>query len=321
MLAKRRLAPLVLVVLLGHSTVQGAGRPLPPLKEAARDDVLLISNSGFEEPGSKAWRFSDWPPRPKTGARAAPESILYSQDIVHSGKHSVCIDHTTVGPDRILLVQQGVKAEDLKPHDGGKLRLSLWVWVARGPAVYGGSLGMRQWGERGRPPFGGCRMRFAGRRGEWTHCSKEFPFRFGDTRRADITVGLRATPDQAGSPVCYVDDVKLEALSEPALVVESLGGQTLSKPDTRLPLRVRVAPSTWGEGLKHLRCDVTSPAGTESYAHANSVLDASVSTVEVSVPALSDDSYAIRAALGAKPNERTHETLIPIRLASGPFVR
>ena len=292
-----------------------------PLVEEPGQDVMLLRDSGFEDGNAKAWRFSDWPPRPKTRDRPSPQSIFYSQDVVHSGKWSVCLDHTTVGPDRILGVRQLLSREALAPYDGRRVRLSAWMWVARGPEVYTGAFGMRQWGQRGAPPFGGARLRLTGRRGEWSQCSREFTLHLGDTQRADVNVWLRATPGQDDSPVCYVDDVRLEVLAERALGVDLLSGQTLTLPDTALPLRVTVAAEAWGQGMRCLRWDVTAPDGRHSHRSGRLRLAGPVSVVEALAPGLPEGRYAVRAALGGTDDERRHEVLLPFRLAAGPFAR
>ncbi len=294
---------------------------LPPLAAQPNQDILLVRDSSFEDAAAKAWRFADWPPRPKTGAKPRPESIFYSTNIVHSGKQSVCFDHTTVGPDRVLIAQQKLKAEPLRPYDGRRMRLSAWVWVARGPRVYGGRLTMRQWGKRGAPPIAAHTLRLLGRRGEWTYSSQEFTFHMGNTQRADVGVGFKATPSQADSPVLYVDDVKLEALAEPAIQAELLAGRVVPTTDKRLPLRVHVADKVWPRGLRDLRWDITSPDGRSSYRHAATQLAAALCVVEVELPKLAPGQYAVRLALGSAPNRREHETLLPFQLAAGPFAR
>jgi len=309
------------LVYAGLLAAQNAPMPLPPVKKVTAKNKSLARDPSFEHPKSRAWRFSDWPPRPKTRDRPAPESIFYSQDVVHSGRWSICFDHTTVGPDRTLGVRQVLKPEVLAPFDGQRMRLSAWVWVARGPSVYSGRLTLRQWGHRGAPPISATTVRICGRRGVWTYNSREFTFRFGQTQRADVNVWFRSTPNPKDAPVCFLDDVNLEVLSDPAFAAESLGGQTVFKPDNRLPLRLKVSSGVWAQGIHNVRWDVTSLDGRISYAHASALLTTPISIVEAHLPALPDGPYAVRVALGTKPNERNYEVLIPFRLASGPFLR
>ena len=316
-----RIRAICFVTLLGLGAVLQAAEPLPPLRQAPPKDVNLLRNSGFEDPQSKAWRFSDWPPRPKTRDRLIARSVFYAQDVIHSGAWAVGFDHTTVGADRTLSARQMVAAETLAAYDGRRMRLSGWIWVAQGPSVYRGTLGMRQWGKRGAPPFGGCRIYLTGKRGEWTYCKREFTFRLGNTKRADVNLWLGSLPDTSNAPVCYVDDVRLEVLAAPELAVELLAGKTLFAPDRKLPLRVTIADSAWQKGMRCLRWDVTSPDGLQTHAHRETALGSPLSIVEAQVPALAEGDYALRLALASQPHGRDHETLVSFRIAKGPFAR
>jgi len=310
-----------LACLLPCALSLAAGAALPPLAASSSEDVMLVRDPSFEDAKAKAWRFSDWPPRPKTRATPKPESIFFSTDIVQSGKQSICLDHTTVGPDRIFLAQQKLKAEALRPYDGRRLRMSAWVWGARGPRVYGGTLTIRLWGKRGAPPIGHKTLRVLCRRGHWTHSSQEFTLHMGKTQRADIGIGFKATPDQADSPVLYVDDIKLEVLADPEVSAELLSGRVVTTADKRVPLRVTIADKTWAKGLRHVRWDVTTADGRSSFGNGTTRVTAKLAVVEAELPELAPGSYAIRIALGSAPNRRDHETLLPFQLAAGPFAR
>jgi len=178
---------------------------------------------------------------------------------------------------------------------------------------------MRQWGEPGTPPFGGCRVRWTGLRGKWIQAAREFTLRLANTQRGDIKVSIGSPPDKARSPAVYVDDVKLEVLAGPTVAAELLAGTILFSPDTRLPLRVNVTPSAWKMGLRHLRWDVTTPDGLSSHSHGEAVLAQPLSVLEAAAPTLVEGPYAVRMALGRQSGERKHELLLPFRAASGPF--
>lgn len=316
-----RISSVYSMVIVLLCPIARAAEPLPRPRQAPPKDINLLRNSDFEDPHSNAWRFSDWPPRPETSDRLIARSVFYAQEVIHSGTWAVGFDHTTVGPDRTLGARQLLKRDTLARYDGQRLRLSGWIWVARGPSVYRGTLGMRQWGERGTPPFGGTSLHLIGKRGEWTYCEREFTFRVGNTKRADVNLWLGSPPDKANAPVCYVDDVRLDALAAPELRVELLAGKTLFAPDRKLPLRVNVADSAWQKAQRFLRWDVTSPDGLQSHAHREIALQLQGSIVEAYVPALPEGAYAIRVALGSQPHGRDYETLLSFRIAKGPFAR
>lgn len=298
---------------------QNAGARLPPVNLQEPENVDLVDNSGFEDPESKSWRFSDWPPREGTRDQLIAKSVFYSQDVVHTGDWAICFDLTTVGQDRTLLAQQKGSAEVLAPYDGRRMRLSAWLWQARGRAGYQGGLTLRQWGTPGTPPLSHVSVRMPGVQGEWAYCSSEFTLRIGETRRWDVGVGMRQVPDLNDSPVIYVDDVKLEALAEPRVSARLLCGETVFLPDNVLPIKVELADEAWGEGLRSLRWNVTSPDGLTGYDEGDMALNTQSSVVEVTVPELPEGSYAVRLAVGAEPGERDCEVLLPFRRAEGPF--
>ncbi len=300
---------------------QGAALELPALRAEASANIELVANSGFEDPEAKGWYFSDWPPRKDTGAKLIAKSVFYSQDVAHSGKRALCFDLTTVGEDRILLAQQKLSAESLAQYDGRRMRLSAWVWLAQGPPGYQGGLTMRQWGASGTPPLSSVHVRLPATRGQWRQCATEFTLRMGETRRADVGVGMRQVPDLTGSPIIFVDDVKLEALTPPDLSAELLCGRTLFSPDDVLPVKVEVSDEAWQAGLRQLRWNVTSPDGRRSYEQGDVALASKSAVVEVSASGLPEGSYAARLAIGAAPGERRHEVLLTFRRAEGPFGR
>jgi len=298
---------------------QNGGAKLAPLNLQAPENVDLVDNSGFEAPQSKSWRFSDWPPREGTRDQLIAESVFYSQDVVHVGDWALCFDLTTVGQDRVLLAQQKGSAEVLAPYEGRRMRLSAWLWQASGRAGYQGGLTLRQWGAPGTPPLSHVSVRMPAVQGEWAYCSSEFTLRMGETQRWDVGVGMRQVPDLSVSPVVYVDDVKLEALAEPRVSARLLCGETVFLPDNVLPIKVELADDAWGEGLRNLRWNVTSPDGLTGYDQGDLALNTPSSVVEVTVPELAEGGYAVRLAVGAKPGERDCEVLLPFRRAEGPF--
>jgi len=311
----------LLLVLYGPCSAQPKATPLPPLQAAQTEAVDIVANSGFEDAQSKAWRFSDWPPREGTSDRLIAESVLYSDNVVHSGKGALCLDLTTVGEDRILLAQQQLSVDRLAPHDGKRLRMSAWAWLARGPGGYQGVLTLRQWGEPGTPPLSHQTLRVPAIPGEWTQCATEFTLRVGNTRKADIGVGMRQVPDLDASPIVYVDDVRLEVLEQPELSGNLLRGRTVLQPDPAIPVKVLVSDSAWEDGQRRLRWDITSADGSGSYAFGNVALPAPVSVLEAPIPELPEGDYALRLALGPSAGARTHELLLPFRKAEGPYVR
>ena len=306
-------------VLLWAGAVRGQGQELPPLREAPAEPPQLLSNPGFEETPSPAWRFSDWPPRPETGDRPVAKSVYYSDAVAHTGERSLCFDLTTVGSDRILLAQQRFGADILREHDGKRLRLSAWIWVARGQAGCQGTLTLRQWGAPGTPPLSHATVRLPGARGEWTQAATEFVLRLGETRRGDVGVGLRQVPDLRHSPVVHIDDIRLEAVPAPALRAEWLSGRTVMAPDRLVALKVQVAQTAYDDGCRNLRWDLTTEDGLTSTGGGDRELDSPVSLLEVDVSALPVGRRAMRLAIGGRPGERTAEVLLPFRKATGPF--
>ena len=293
---------------------------LPPLCLEQPENIQLIKDGDFETPEDKAWRFSDWPPRKDTGAKLIAKSIYVSEDVVHTGERAVCIDLTTVGADRTLLIQQGYPLEVLKPYDGRRVRLSAWIWVAQGPSGYQGTLSVRQWGERGKPPLGSRRVRLPGARGEWSQGTTEFTLRLGETTRGDITVGAGQVPDLKNSPLLYVDDVRLEVVAAPRLSASLPRGTVVSAPDQTVPVKVSVSEQAFAGGLRHLRWNITTPDGRTGYAEGDVELDSTHRILEIPVPAwLPDGECGLRVALGKTPGGRTTEVLLPFSKASGPF--
>jgi len=311
----------LLVSCIAPSISQNEGGQLPPLALEEPENIQIIENGGFEDPQSGAWRLSDWPPRPETGAKLIAKSIYYSQEVVHSGDWAVCFDLSTVGEDRHLLVQQSFGADRLAPYDGHRVRMSAWVWLASGPPGYQGGLSIRQWGKPGAPPMSSRRVRLPGARGQWTYAETEWTLRLGETTRGDITVGMSQVPDLADAPVVYVDDVKLEVLAGPALSARLLSGRTLLFPDDVLPIKIEVGEAAWNDGQRSLRWNITSPDGLTGYAEGDLAPAAASLVVEVTVPDIPEGRYAVRLALGAEPGERATEVLLPFRRAEGPFAR
>jgi hypothetical protein len=312
------LAILLLACLSAGQAQQAQVTSLPPLQTQSVENAELLVNADCEKPDT-GWRFTDWPPRPDTYDRLIAKSIFYSHDVVHSGQYALCYDLRTVGSERTLAITQTLSRDALAPYDGRRLRLSGWLWLASGPGYYNGTLGMRQWGEPGTPPFGGANMDIGGSRGEWSYVSREFVFHLGETKRADVNVWLRNIPDPTIAPVVFVDDVKLEVLADPPLVVELLAGRVISRPDTRLPLRVKINPASWQEGLRSLRWDVTTPDGRRSWSSAHIALTEPLTLIELPLPGLAEGPFALRVALGKSPGDRNHEVLLPFQMLEGPF--
>ncbi|MFQ6132041.1 MAG: hypothetical protein ACE5R4_08400 [Armatimonadota bacterium] len=300
---------------------QVAGVRLPPMTQGEAQHAQIIANGGFEDPESQAWRFSDWPPRPDTGARLIAKSVFYSRERVHTGDWALCIDLTTVEEDRHLLAQQSFGLEKLAPYDGRRVRMSAWIWVEQGPPGCQGTLSMRQWGPPGAPPIGHASVRLDGTVGEWMQGSTEFTLHVGETTRGDITVGMRQVADPTTAPVVYVDDVRLEAMTEPPLAARLLHGTTLFPPDRVLPIAVVMSEQAWADGLRSLRWNITSPDGLRSHSEGDAQPASRRTALEVPVPALPEGRYAVRLALGVAAGERRHELLLPFRRAEGPFAR
>ena len=291
--------------------------PQPVLEQF--ENIETLTNGGFESSHSKAWRFSDWPPRPDTSDRLIADSIHYSDSVVHSGNGGVCFDLKTVGEDRILLLQQKHSVEKLRPYDGRLVQLSAWIWVAQGPSGFQANLTMRKWGKPGAPPLGSKRLRLPGIRGEWTYAELPFRLRLGETTRWDITVAARQVPDLKNSPIVYVDDVRLDVLAEPRLRAKLLCGSTIFKPDSVLPVRINISEPGLTAGLKHAHWDITTPDGLTTCKSGDVALAATQTTISVPLPPLADGDYAVRVALGARAGERAVEVLVPFKRTGGPF--
>jgi len=208
---------------------------LPPLQPQQVENTQLLANPGFETPDA-GWGLYEWPPREKTSDQLTGHFIYYSQDVVHSGKVALCFDFTKLTPERLLAARQGLKPEALAPYEGRMIRSSAWIWVAKGPATYGGNFGTRQWGEPGTPPLDFHIIPLGGSTGEWIHCSQEFRLKLGSTRSIDFNIWLPNVPDITKAPVVYVDDVSLEVLADPPLAAELLCGKVIAKPDNRVPI-------------------------------------------------------------------------------------
>lgn len=306
-------------MVLRAGAVLAQGETLPPLRPVSAEPAQLLRNPGFEEASSPAWRFSDWPPRPETRDRLVAKSVYYADAVAHTGEGSLCFDLTTVGSDRILLAQQRFGADILEEHDGKRLRLSAWIWVARGPAGCQGTLTLRQWGQPGTPPLSHATARLPGVRGEWTQAATEFVLRMGGTRRADVGVGLRQVPDLRDSPVVHIDDIRLEVVPEPVLRATWLCGRTVTVPDRLVSLKIQVAEKAYADGRRNLRCDLTTRDGLTGKGGSDRELASPVSLLDVDVSALPLGRWAVRVALGSRPGERTAEVLLPFRKAEGPF--
>ncbi len=296
------------------------GAPLPPLTVQRAPAVNLLDDSGFEDADAGVWAFSDWPPRPESGARLIADSVRYTTDQAREGRRALVFDLTTVGADRILIAQQRIAREALAPHDGKAMRLSASVLLASGPAAQRVQMTMRQWGESG-PPIDHHSMRMTADVNEWSSWSSEFIFRLGDTRKADVNITVGQSPDLTNSPVVFLDDVRLEVLGEPALAAHLACGSTLMTPDTTLPVEVSVSQAAWERGMRILRWNVTSPDGLRSHAEADMDLEDRAAVVNVTVPDLTEGLYALRLALGQEAGERKVEVLLPFRRAEGPFAR
>ena len=300
--------------------VAQGGAPLPPLNLQPDTGPNLLSNASFEDADAGGWRFSDWPPRPDTSDRLIADSIRYTDEQAQDGRQCLVYDLTTVGEERILIAQQALTGEQLAPWDGQRMRLGAWILLASGPTAQDVMMTMRQWGESG-PPLDAHSLRMTADVNEWSRWSTEFVFRMGETRRGDVNISVRQSPDLTNSPVVYLDNVSLEVLLPPPLDARVLSGETLLTPDDSLPVEVAVSEEAWDDGLRALRWDITTPDGLTGLAGDDVTLDARDGVVVVPVPSLSEGRYALRLALGRAPGERTHEVLLPFRRAEGPFAR
>lgn len=285
----QRVALLAMVTLVGLASVsstQPAGTPLPPLENVAAENLSLIVNGDME--GDGGWAFSDWPPRPDTGAKLVADSVVYSQDQAHAGTGSIRIDLTTVEEDRHLLAQQSFTAEALAPYDGRRVRMSAWIWLESGPPGSQGSLSYRLWGPPGAAPVGHGSILVPAVQAEWIESSTEFTLRLGETTRGDITIGMRQAADPTNAPVVYVDDIRLEVILEPPLSARLRRGVTLMTPDNVLATEVNLSDDAWQDGLRHVRWNVTSADGLTSYAEGDATLASPSTVVELAVPRLPD---------------------------------
>lgn len=311
---------LTLLALWLASCAWTAPTLLPPLRPQTVANPQLLTNPSFEE-ADKGWGFSDWPPREKTSDRLIARSIFYSQDVVRTGRQALCFDLSTVGPERLLAIHQNVSRAQLEPYEGRAMRLSAWLWIAKGPAYYGADSNLRLWGDENTPIVAAPGFNLGGSQGEWQRGSVEFTLKLGSTRKADVNVYLPNVPEVAKAPLVFVDDVSLEVLADLPLKAELLCGVVVSEPDDRLPLRVTVSPEAWAQGLRGLRWDVTSPDGLRSYVSGASALTERLSLVEAKLPRLAEGQFAVRLALGKATADRTYEVLLPFRRAAGPFAR
>jgi len=310
---------LVIVVSCAAGCAQ-EGVALPPLTPVPPADTTLLQDSSFEDPDSGAWRFSDWPPRPDTGDHLIAESVRHTDEQAADGERCLVFDLTTVEAERILIASQRFGAELLAPWDGATMRLSAAVLLGGGPTAESVMLTLRLWGEGG-PPLDARSVRMTADVNEWSRWQTEFVFHLGDVRRADVGVSVRQPPDLALSPIVYVDDVRLEALSPPMLAAELAYGRALLTPDDELAVEVMISAEAWGQGLRHLRWDVTSPDGLKSYGGGELAPASASESLGMTVPEIPDGQYALRLALGAAPGERAAELLLPFIRAEGPFAR
>ena len=313
------LAALSLAAVVGAGEAHPQGTELPPLGEAAQGNVSLIVNGDMET--EDGWRFSDWPPRPGSGAKLIADSVLYSEAQARSGKRAVRIDLTTVEEDRFLLAQQRFSRKTLAPHDGRRVRMSAWIWLESGPPGSQGTLSYRLWGPPGAPPIGHGSLRMPAVRAEWIEHATEFTLHLGGTTRGDITIGMRQAADPGKAPVVYVDDVRLEVAVAPPLSARLLRGTVVMTPVKVLAAKVDLSAQASEDGLRHIRWNITSADGLTSFAEGDVVVDGASSVVEMPVPELPDGEYGVRLAAGKQTGERTMELLLPCRIAEGPFAR
>lgn len=308
-----------LLAAAGKGAPQPAGTELPPLRGAAQGNVPLIVNGDMEN--RDGWRFSDWPPRPGSGAKLIAESIQYSEDQAHSGKHSVRIDLTTVEEDRFLLAQQAFSREALAPHDGRRVRMSAWIWLESGPPGSQGTLSYRLWGPPGAPPIGHGSIAVPAVQAEWVEYATEFTLHLGETARGDVTIGMRQAADPAKSPIVYVDDIRLDVILPPPLNARLLRGMSIMTPAEAVAVKVDLSDETYAEGQRFVRWDLTTADGLTSFAEGDVIVDKPSSVVEIPLPAVPDGEYGVRLAAGRNVGERSIELLLPCRIAEGPHAR
>lgn len=313
------LSALSVVAVAGSSAAQPMGTELPLPREAPQGDVSLIVNGDMES--DDGWRFSDWPPRPDTGANVVGDSVAYSEAQARSGKRSVRIDLTQVEEDRFLSVQQPFTRETLEPHDGRRVRMSAWIWLESGPPGSQGRLSYRLWGPPGAPPIGHGSITVPAVQAEWVQRATEFTLHLGQTTRGDITIGMRQAADPGKSPIVYVDDVRLDVTMDPPLSARLLRGKTIMTPVKVLAVKVDLSDDARIAGRRHIRWNITSADGLTSFAEGDAVVEGRSSVVEMPVPELPDGEYGVRIAAGRETGERNTELLLPCQIAEGPFAR
>jgi len=313
----RPVALTLLAAVIVSALVHAQEVELPPLTPTPAAATNLLANPGFEDPDAPGWAFTDWPPREGTGAALIADSIRYTDEQAYEGRRCLVLDLTTVGAERTLITQERLSPETLAPFDGATMRMSAQVLLAGGPTVQQVNMTMRQWGKDGLLTHQSLRL--TADVNEWAVASRTFIFRMGATTRADLNITVGQTPDLADSPVVYVDDVRLEVLAPPPLAAELPWGETLMAPDDVLPVAVRISEEAWGEGLRGLRWDITAPDGMRSLAHGEMAAPMRDPVLSVTVPDLTEGSYALRLALGAEPGQRSRELLLPFTRAEGPL--
>lgn len=309
----------LLCMFVPTSLAHAQAAALPPLLTASPQAINLLRNSGFEDVEASAWGFSDWPPREETGARLIADSIRFSDEQAFEGERCLVLDLTTVGTERILIAQQKLSAEDLAPWDGSRMRLSARVLLGTGPTAQRVGMTLRQWGEDGLLDHQSVRM--TADVNEWAEGSREFVLRMGATTRADVNVTVRQSPDLTNSPIVYLDEVRLEALSDPPLQASLPWGRVLPAPDDTLPLAVRISQEAWDAEKRGLRWDITDPGGAHSLAHGELTAQTRMPVLSIDVSELTEGRHALRLALGAEPGERWREVLVQFTRAEGPLDR
>lgn len=292
---------------------------LPPLAPEASSAINLLADGSFEAAEAGAWGFADWPPRPETSDRLIADSIRYTTEQAWDGESCLVFDLTTVGEGRTLIARQRFTADQLEPHDGSPMRISGRVLLGSGPTVQTVGLTLRQWSDEGL--LSSEHLRMTADVNEWAFWSRDFVFRMGDTRRADVNVTIGQSPDLTKSPIVYLDDVRLEVLATAPLSAALPWGEALLSPEGMLPVEVLISEEAWAEGLRHLRWDLTSPDGLQSHGHEE--LAPPTRSIVLAVPPgdIIQGRYGVRVSLGREPGERTHEVLLPFTRAEGPFAR
>ncbi len=310
---------ILLAVFVAAPLATAQDDSLPPLTPAPPTALNLLENPSFETGETDAWQFSDWPPREETGASLIADSVRVTSEQAYEGEQCLVFDLTTVGADRTLIAQQRLSAETLAAHDGAPMRLSAKVLLGTGPTAQLVQMTMRQWGEDGLLDHQS--LRITADVNEWAEGRADFVLRMGETTRADVNVTVRQSTDLSTSPVVYLDDVRLEALAEPAFAASLPWGDAVMSPDETLPVMARISQDAWEAGRRTLRWDVTTPDGLRSLAHGQVLLGSRRTVLSVPVSRLNEGSYALRLAAGAEPGERWREVLLPFVRAEGPFAR